>query len=1011
LFLFYFFRENHHWVCSGDEMNLHVVQSYEAVAELEQLMSVEANLLNAQNNRPVIGVVQDAALASSLLTQTGVLVNRMEMMQLCTQLGLSELPPPAILRPEQMWTGHQAFSMLLPADLNMTQAPDIIVRKGQLLRGMLTKQHLGPTSGGIIHVIALQNGPRRALDFVDECQLLTNEWLKDQGFGVSMSDCVVDSLTQSKVDKALADCEAHMIKVEKMGRDLGMSFEMREQHAEAVLSNFLGSVGTIVSKSKKPSSIRDMINAGSKGSLMNLAQIMGSLGQQFVQGARIMNRDCPERRMLSCIHPTDTGIRARGFVVSNYRKGLDPVEMYYHSMSGREGVVDSSTKTAITGYLQRRLIKANESLCVAQDRSVRDPYGNILDLLYGGDGCDASLLEKVQMHFLTQDVGSAPFGGAGYARFQALVKECLRHKVSLLCPKLDTTALLPLNPERLLLNTAHVERWTETWDASIADARLDKLLCELSKFGGTLFFRCALSYHLRWDAIRHLGPRTFGGLCEHVMDKYHRALVDPGEMVGNLAAECLGEPSTQMTLNSHRAAGHGSLHLTMGIPRLNEIINGQPVIRTPCCTLALHEPYCYSKAFIQAFLPTLNETRLRDVLLGHDIIHNPNLLLDQEQDQELLDLYKGAVFPPAHSNYVVRLELNSEKLRPLGMSITTVVRILRSVLPNNNCYHLIASQPHSSSWIIRLRMAGLPSLTTDKSVTHLFLRHLLDVHITGVPGFHSATLIATQRFDTGREEFQIQIMGSDLRALWAVELCDFTRTHCNHLPEIARVLGMEATAAVLFEEIRQVMSSDGGYVDPRHIMLCVLAMTRTGRLMPLTRHGLNKQDHVGYLVRASFEKVGEILFDAGFHGEENQILGVSDSILVGQHFQGGTGQVRLQQKPQTVRPSYADVIQTHRSDFARDPQRYAIWHSQRRELGACREIAETKRRQAEQEIVQTKRSRSTANVIETQRMLADTKRRRWAVVETTRDTPRFAIPTSPSYTPSSPRALLPHLDL
>ncbi len=252
---------------------------------------------------------------------------------------LVEYPVPAIMKPEPLWTGKQALSLVLP-DINLAfrdreedkEDENVEIRGGQLVSGILTKKHLGPASGGIIHVIAKLLSPGRALEFLNDIQSLANTWLQWQGLSVGLSDCRCDPHTQEKIARCVQICVDHVHQVESMGKELNIPFPQREQTSSGILSKMLAVAGGHVQKSTAHGNVlKMMIRAGSKGNLINLAQISGFAGQQSLEGQRLFNKHFPGQRMLPYFPNGCDNVYARGFIAHSFLQGLTPSEAFFHN--------------------------------------------------------------------------------------------------------------------------------------------------------------------------------------------------------------------------------------------------------------------------------------------------------------------------------------------------------------------------------------------------------------------------------------------------------------------------------------------------------------------------------------------------------------------------------------------------------------------------------------------------------------------------------------------------------
>ncbi len=410
-------------------MNMHVPQSYETCAELKYITHVPKQIVAPKNNAPVMGLVQDALLGIYLFTMRDTFLTREEVMNLVIwidskegrqgnyQLQPGELPIPAILKPEPLWTGKQIMSMIIPEKITIEiwkgkdglrnrDDSSMIIRKGELLSGALQKEVVGSGAGGLVHSIWLEIGPDATNEFVTTAQRIVNNWLITSSFTVGAADCVPDEEIERNIEQQVEEINNHYYSVLNKYRDEDLinkeSLHQRgkrvtdsfEYYINMNLNNRLSTMQKIVSEKVSPylNCIFKMITAKSKGSETNLTQIMFCLGNQNVDGKR-----CPlgfARRALPHFPKDDHSPESRGFVFSSFYKGLKPHEFFFHSMGGREGLSDTAVKTSRTGYIQRKLVKSLEDLVIQYDGTVRDSQKNMLQKLYGEDSFSAEFIEK-----------------------------------------------------------------------------------------------------------------------------------------------------------------------------------------------------------------------------------------------------------------------------------------------------------------------------------------------------------------------------------------------------------------------------------------------------------------------------------------------------------------------------------------------------------------------------------------------------------------------------------------
>lgn len=354
------------WESSGDEMNLHLPQSLAATAELKELMAVSNNIVSAQANKPVIGIVQDSLLAAWKMTGKDIFLTREQVANIVWngkgRINNKKLPPPAILKPKKLWSGKQIFALLLPGSLHFDRKSswcspsntkgfafddgEVIVRSGEIMSGQFCKKSLGASEGGIIHRLWLEYSPETAKNFISSLQFLVNYFIQNHGFSIGAGDTFIDKDAQVLVRQSIED---NITKVKQIlhvskGNENKVLFEKK---INQILNNAMAQSGKFVQdKMTTKNNIHATVTAGSKGSAINLSQIMACVGQQNVNGQRIIEGYTD--RPLPHFEKNDQSPEARGFVKHSYLDGLEAHEFFYHAMGGREGVIDTAVKS-VTG--------------------------------------------------------------------------------------------------------------------------------------------------------------------------------------------------------------------------------------------------------------------------------------------------------------------------------------------------------------------------------------------------------------------------------------------------------------------------------------------------------------------------------------------------------------------------------------------------------------------------------------------------------------------------------------
>jgi len=397
----------------GDEMNLHVVQSEEARAEAEILMKVQEHILSPRFGGPIIGGIHDHISGCFLLTYKDKKFPIQEATHILSSINYRGKLPNIIEEDGKRYIlGKDIFSVLLPDDLNIEYkakscfncevctAPDcphdayVIIEKGVLKKGVIDEKGIGAFKGLILDKIIREHGVEYGREFIDKVTKLGIAAINICGFTVGIDDEDIPIEARRQIEEGLEKAKKKINQLieaynkgelESMpGRSLEETLEMEIMRVTGRARDMAGEIASRYLGLDNSAVI--MAKSGARGSMLNLSQMSGCVGQQAVRGERI-NRGY-RGRTLPHFKKGDLGAEAKGFVSSSYKKGLTPTEYFFHSMGGREGLVDTAVRTSRSGYMQRRLINALEDIKVEEDGTVRDPEGNVIQFIYGEDGVD-----------------------------------------------------------------------------------------------------------------------------------------------------------------------------------------------------------------------------------------------------------------------------------------------------------------------------------------------------------------------------------------------------------------------------------------------------------------------------------------------------------------------------------------------------------------------------------------------------------------------------------------------
>lgn len=960
----------------GDEMNMHVPQSEETRAELSQIAWVPRQIISPQANKPVMGIVQDTlcGIRKFTLRDTFMDWNAVQNILLWVPDWDGTVPIPAILKPKPLWTGKQILSMVIPKGINILRNPDpkssnpvfddgVFIENGELLFGIVEKKTVGAAQGGLIHVTFREKGPEVTKQLFTGLQMVVNYWLFHNGFSIGIGDTIADSKTMAYITETISQSKQKVATIiddatlDKLKTKPGMTLrESFESNVETILNKARDTSGQYAQTNlKEDNNVKQMVVAGSKGSFINISQMSVCVGQQSVEGKRIPFGF--RHRTLPHFTKDDFSPESRGFVENSYLRGLTPQEFFFHAMAGREGLIDTAVKTAETGYIQRRLVKALEDVMVCYDGTVRNSLGDLIQFVYGEDGMDGAFIEKQSIetfglndkefeHKYRVDVMD-PAGGFipgtlqvgvddSSMELQAKLDEEYNRLVEdrrllryFVFPRASTNVsfYLPVNLHRIIQNAMqifHIDRRkpSDLEPAYIVDCvrelgeRLivvrgeDELSLE-AQTNATLMFKMHLQATFASRKVLeqyHLSKEAFEWVMGEVETKFNQSLVHPGEMCGTLSAQSIGEPATQMTLNTFHYAGVSSKNVTLGVPRLKEIINVATNIKTPSLTIHLDPALAAAPELAKNVQQELAYTSLRTVTAAVEIWYDPEPTSTIIEEDELFvesffAIPDEEIESKLHlqSPWLLRLVLDRSKIldRKLSMHYVAsrIVECFKSDL------FVIWSEDNSEKLVIRCRVLGSPDKEEDMgSEEDIFLRQLENtmlnsVTLRGVKGINRVFLTAIDKVIIDGEgaiktlkesEWILETDGTNLKEVMTIEGVDATRTYSNNCVEVFNVLGIEAARGAIMKEIRNVIEFDGSYVNYRHLALLCDLMTHRGTLMAITRHGINRAD-TGALMRCSFEETVEILMEAAAVGEKDDCHGVAENVLFGQMAPMGTG--------------------------------------------------------------------------------------------------------------------------
>lgn len=796
----------------GDEFNAFIGQHVESKAELKYISNAKYNILSAQSNKPEMVIVQDSLLGAYVMTKQVFKLSKADFQQCIMRIDhfydyAKRLEQIKVLRKEREYTAHSLFGFLFPPDFHY-KTQQLEIQYGVVVSGFFDKQSLKGTKNSIIRLLCMEYNEKITAKFIDNLQFITNAFLEIFPFSIGLHDCLIGTKTKRQEIKNTS--QQFFLEASKVETTTDIGY-IRENRINIAL-NKAKDIGLRIAKEAlaPDNNFINTVVSGSKGDFFNIAQITGLLGQQNINNQRprfcLSNNTRTLVHYPECITNEELKYRSRGFIASSFIEGMHPDEMFFHAMTGREGMTKTAMGTAASGYIQRSIVKINEDLKVEYDGTVRDAKKNIYQYFYGGHGFDVSMVD--------------------------------------IDP--ETNEVFPVNFKRLAdrLNKGFFGDKADQPLVFLEEEEIEKII-EKCKFQTLQTLQHAadrvnikqeelLRRHLSCVKIRQDKIQEF---TQYIIKKYNTCKATPGDAVGVLCAQSIGEKQTQTTLDTFHTAGKLVFN---SVNRLEEILNMNKKLKVKSCTIYFRQKYKSAKELRQAIKSSLVAVYFQNIYT-HFVI---------EADNEI-------VF------FLDMQTLFSNRINPV--LICTQLKNAGDIVEN----------AFFTSTTITVQLK--PNPDPQCSFNNLIKTELNNVLLCGIPGIKRYHL----QYDN---EWYVITEGSNLKKLLIHPLVDPRRVYSNDLWEIYNVLGIVGFRRFILAEFKKII----GGVNYEHYLLLTDKMTSKGKPLSITRYTMRTND-VGPISKATFEESIDILINAAINTEKEKMQGVSASIIVGNRAPIGTG--------------------------------------------------------------------------------------------------------------------------
>jgi DNA-directed RNA polymerase II subunit RPB1 len=966
----------------GDEMNMHMPQNVLAETELKHLAAIPYQMISPANNSPIIGIFQDSMLGSYRFTRPNLKFSKRDAMNLLMMY--KNVDPENIINKKEV-SSFDILTQIMPSvtlkyktklfedDEEYSISNNVLeVINGEFRRGQLEKSALGSTTKGIIHRICNDFGNMQATQFIDDLQNVVTEYMKTSSFSVGISDLIANKKTQDSIVHAITTQKQEVqsiIEKVHLGTFENNTSASNNMHFESninkVLNKATEQAGKIGRKSlNKNNRFLMIVNSGSKGNLINISQMISCLGQTNVDGKRIPYGF--ENRTLPHFSKFDDSPGARGFIENSYISGLTAPELFFHAMGGRIGLIDTAVKTSQTGYIQRRLIKGLEDIKIEYDMTVRNNKGKIIQFNYGDDNFDSTKtenqsislvgmsIEDIYLHYdIMGSVEIVNLFTKGTATRYRKQKKDLEKKIKEYIDKTiqarndliekvfnntdENNVKTPISFQNTITNIQGQLNLSENSLVDITPLEAFELIesylkkfSKLSYSKPTELFNILYNFYLTPKELitkKRFHRKGITMLLEAILLKYKQAIVHPGEMVGVIAGQSIGEPTTQLTLNTFHLSGVASKsNVTRGVPRIEEILRLTKNPKNPSLTVHLRDFEETNEEKASQYANMLEHTKLVNVIKNIQICFDPNednsvieddnglleqyyefeKMINESTEEEVTDNITSK------SKWIIRMEFDPETLLEKNITMDDINFAINSSYGNEvSCVY---SDYNSSNLIFRIRMNNSvlnkskkqkgALETLDQSDEIYMLKNFQDlllnnIVLRGVSGITNVlprkVTNSVKKADSKYTQSDVWVLdttGTNLLEVLSSDFIDVKKTFSNDIKEVFNVLGIEAARQVLYNELMEVMNFSGVDINYHHASILCDRMTSNHNMVAIFRSGILNDD-IGPISKSTFEVHTEVLLEASRHAEFDHMRGVSANVMMGQMGTYGTGAFNL----------------------------------------------------------------------------------------------------------------------
>lgn len=966
----------------GDEMNLHVPQTEPGRAELKEEMMASTHINSWKDGRPTQVPVQDFPIAAMKLTEPGRVFkyeDALNMMYQSCYVDQSRFPKPTIFirkqsgKLEKYLTGHDMFSALMPRKMQAyhqvsvpkarkdpsVTAPTTLLTHNEQLRydqhdglwidrdgyvafGLLDK----PKLRNITHILAKDVNGDTTADWIHSCVLVLHQVSAKLGWTASIGDAI--NPVKEKTDRIIEKGRAY-INALKFAPKPGHAKEkqicdilagMKERISATLLEGIQDQIRR--TRGKHHNNLFTIIMSGSKGSKPNLSQIMVALQQQETAGNRLL-------ATLSHFRYS-TDIDAFGFIDRGFLQGLTPAQFFFHTLCGRDGLIDTAVKTAETGYLQRRKADAMKAIRIALDGTVIDGSGTVIQSCYGEDHWNGSRVEATRLRTITlnHEQLRAGYYGGSEAEFETVKRErdtMRRHFSVVSRGEITDACTSAIGFDRIIKSHARgIGAATDISSADVVVQLVTSFLNSIRRRGSKAYTPLFVALVHDWfnsrQVMHEYGFRKadLSNAIAEMERQFYFGIVDVGVCVGTICAQSTGEPATQMTLNTFHNAGQTNSCVSMGVPRLKEIYDAVPMtsMKTPSMNVYFNEDVTEMQVDKIA-------AQIVELLFG-DLVHDSEVIAvkdckSKEEDTTTAQstwMLCDNIHPPGNvGDYILHFALNKKAcikrhLTPRAISLLVREKLAAFEDSKETRHSWFYNTVFENKWFIEVRLNEESSFYkarlikyNDQTNEHhskqhfyyVLKQHMQTISLSGIPGIRAAYKRSKDRQipdeKTGalidQKTFFLETKGSNLRAVLQIPDVSYEDTYSNCAKEMEQVFGIDAAEYTIDDEAQLVLKSSTLNIHNRHTKLSAAVMCHSGQVLGFNRFGVFEEMESS-LAAAAFEIPVPRLIEAAMKGALDPLSGPTEACIVGKEINIGSNTVKLieqpkQEEPEPIQPS------------------------------------------------------------------------------------------------------------